>query len=115
MKYFIDLDNTLCWSNGNDYINSKPILERIQYVTELKEQGHHITIWTARGSTSGIDYKELTEKQLNKWLIPYDELLMGKPSYDVYIDDKSFNVDTLWPVPKDADASGCASKKFLLK
>ena len=27
-----------------------------------------------------------------------DELLMGKPDYDIYIDDKSFNVDTYWPI-----------------
>lgn len=24
---------------------------------------------------------------------------MGKLSYDCYIDDKSFNVDSFWPVP----------------
>lgn len=27
-KYFIDLDNMLCFTIGNDYINSKPIEER---------------------------------------------------------------------------------------
>ena len=25
---------------------------------------------------------------------------MGKPSYDVYIDDKSYNVDNFWPISK---------------
>ena len=101
MHYFIDLDNTLCLNENSDYTNSKPILERIRYVNELKTQGHNITIWTARGSTSGIDHKELTVKQLDEWGVQYDNLLMGKPSYDVYIDDKSFNVDSFWPVPKE--------------
>lgn len=101
MKYFIDLDNTLCISKNSDYENSVPIKERIRYINELKKQGHEITIWTARGSNSGIDHRELTEKQLNDWNICYDNLLMGKPNYDVYIDDKSFNVDTYWPIPKE--------------
>jgi len=99
MKYFIDLDNTLCITLGNNYEKSTPIVERIQYVRDLKEQGHHITIWTARGSSSGLDHKTLTEKQLQDWDIPYDELLIGKPSYDIYIDDKSFNVEQFWPNP----------------
>jgi len=102
-KYFIDLDNTLCFTFGNDYTNSKPIEERIRYVNQLKEEGNNITIWTARGSTTGIDHKELTKKQLEEWGVKYDDLLMGKPSYDIYIDDKSFNVDTVWPVPKEVE------------
>ena len=99
-KYFIDLDNTLCFTNGNDYNSSKPIEERIRYVNKLKDEGNTITIWTARGSTTGIDHKELTIKQLEEWGVKYDNLLMGKPSYDIYIDDKSFNVDSFWSVPK---------------
>jgi quercetin dioxygenase-like cupin family protein len=100
-QIFVDLDNTLCFTNGNDYINSKPIEERIRYINTLKEQGNCITIWTARGSTTGIDHKDLTAKQLDEWGVKYDNLLMGKPSYDIYIDDKSFNSDTYWPVPKE--------------
>ena len=102
-KIFIDLDNTLCFTSGNDYINSKPIEERIRYVNLLKEEGHFITIWTARGATTGIDHKDLTGKQLEEWGVNYDNLLMEKPSYDIYIDDKSFNVDTYWPVPKEVE------------
>ena len=98
-KYFFDLDNTLCNTNKSDYINSIPIYERIIRVNKLKEEGNHITIWTARGSKSGIDHKELTLKQLNEWNIKYDELLTGKPDYDIYIDDKSFNIDTYLPIP----------------
>jgi len=86
---------------GNNYEQSTPIEERVGYVNNLKQQGNHITIWTARGATSGIDHRELTIKQLNDWCVQYDELLMGKPNYDIYIDDKSFNVDTFWPVPKE--------------
>jgi hypothetical protein len=64
MKYFIDLDNTLCTTLNSDYQNSIPIQQRIDYVNKLKLDGHNITIWTARGSASGNDYKELTEQNL---------------------------------------------------
>lgn len=98
-KYFFDLDNTLCVTQNSDYVNSTPILERIAYVNKLRAEGNHITVWTARGSRSGIDHKELTMKQLVEWNIQYNELLMGKPDYDIYFDDKSFNIDTVFPVP----------------
>jgi mannose-6-phosphate isomerase-like protein (cupin superfamily) len=102
-KIFVDLDNTLCITFGNDYINSKPIEERIRYINKLKEEGNIVTIWTARGANTGIDHKDLTIKQLKDWGVKYDNLLTEKPSYDIYIDDKSFNVDNCWPVPKEAD------------
>lgn len=98
-KYFFDLDNTLCLTQNGEYVKSTPILERIQYVNNLKVDGNHITIWTARGSRSGIDHRELTLKQLAEWGVQYDDLLMGKPDYDIYFDDKSFNIDTVFPVP----------------
>jgi len=98
-KYFIDLDNTLCRNENSDYVNSQPIIERIQFINKLKSEGNHITIWTARGAISGIDHRILTLQQLKEWCVDYDELLMGKPHYDVYLDDKSFNIDTVYPVP----------------
>lgn len=98
-RYFVDLDNTLCNTVNGDYINSTPMKERIDYVNSLKSDGNHITIWTARGSRSKIDHRELTIQQLSKWGVQYDDLLFGKPDYDVYLDDKSFNIDAVFPVP----------------
>ena len=111
MKYFIDLDNTLCYTQSNDYENSKPNRERINYVRELKNSGHHVTIWTARGSSSGLDHSELTKTQLAEWNVPYDELVMGKPSYDCCIDDKSFNVDDYWCVPPPPSSTSCQTSE----
>jgi mannose-6-phosphate isomerase-like protein (cupin superfamily) len=99
MRYFIDLDNTLCYTENSNYIGCVPIYDRIKKVNALKEEGHYIVIWTARGATSGIDHSVLTKKQLKDWGVKYDELMMNKPHYDIYIDDKSFNVDTVWKSP----------------
>jgi hypothetical protein len=98
MKYYIDLDNTLCITKNGDYENSVPIKERIEKVNQLKDQGHIVVIWTARGTVSKKDYTTLTKIQLEKWGIKYDELLLGKPDYDIYIDDKSFQVNNFWPI-----------------
>ena len=100
MDIFIDLDNTLCETFKNDYEKSKPLVERINKINQLKKEGNKITIWTARGSKSKKDYFDLTKKQLELWGVQYDKLLTEKPSYDLYIDDKSQNVDTFWKIPK---------------
>jgi quercetin dioxygenase-like cupin family protein len=93
----------LCNTLDGDYTKSIPIKERIDYVNNLKSSGNHVTIWTARGSRSKIDYKELTIQQLTEWGVQYDDLLLGKPDYDVYLDDKSFNIDAVFPVPLVSD------------
>ena len=40
---------------------------------------------------SGINWRELTEKQLKEWGAKYHQLRLDKPSYDVFIDDKTLN------------------------
>lgn len=98
---YVDLDNTLCVTENGDYLNSKPIPERISYFNMMRENGNLITIWTARGSKSGKNYEELTKTQLSEWNIQYDNLLFKKPDYDVYYDDKSFNIDVFLPIHKE--------------
>lgn len=90
--YCFDLDETLCNTLGTNYINSSPIPERIATVNELFAQGHLIKIYTARGSESGINLRDLTEKQLKLWGVNYSSLHLGKPASDFYIDDKAINV-----------------------
>jgi mannose-6-phosphate isomerase-like protein (cupin superfamily) len=115
MRYFIDLDNTLCITNNSDYENSVPIIERINHVNEIKKEGNTVVIWTARGASSGIDHTELTKKQLKEWNILHDELLMKKPYYDIYIYDNSFNVNNFWPIPNNNSKSKKLSSQIVEK
>jgi len=39
---------------------------------------------------------KLTENQLKIWGVKYHELIFGKPSFDVVIDDKSINFNNNW-------------------
>lgn len=91
MIIYVDIDNTITITNGMDYKNAIPRPDKIKIINDLYKKGHRIIYWTARGSGSGIDYTELTMKQLKKWRCKYDGLKFNKPVWDVLIDDKSLN------------------------
>ena len=100
--YVIDIDGTICENKASDnacYLDSKPKLDRIEKVNELFDEGNEIIYLTARGMgryknnpQSAIQsFYSLTESQLKKWGCKYHYLFLGKPSGDVYIDDKGIN------------------------
>lgn len=92
MIYCFDLDGTLCSNTEGKYKEAKPFLDRIKQVNSLYENGNIIKIDTARGATTGIDWKELTTKQLDEWGLKYHELRVGvKLNADIYVDDKGIN------------------------
>jgi hypothetical protein len=91
-SYYIDIDDTICTLNKpGDYSSAKPIQKAINKVNELYSKGHRVTFWTARGTVTGIDWRKLTESQLEAWGVNYHELKFGKPAYDYFIDDKNIN------------------------
>src|SRR6059058_3973035 len=91
--YCFDLDGTLCTNTEGEYAAARPLPWAIERVNELKRAGHRIVIFTARGTTTGIDWRPETERQLAAWGVEYDELILGKPYGDVYIDDKALHAD----------------------
>lgn len=96
LTYVFDIDGTLCTLSGGNYENASPISHRITKVNELYNNGHKIVLNTARGMGRTKNnallaeklFRELTEKQLGDWGVKYHKLFMGKPSGDIYIDDK---------------------------
>lgn len=100
MNIFLDIDGTICTLADGEYELALPIWKRIRAVNRLYEQGHRITYWTARGSTTGIDWRGVTEEQLAEWGCKYHELRMGKPDYDLFICDKAVNAEHLEDVAK---------------
>lgn len=93
MKYIVDIDGTICNNTHGDYENAIPFKNRIKHFNRLYDEGHEIHYLTARGSNSGLDWAELTYKQLSDWGVKYHSLKLGKPSYDYWIDDKAINAD----------------------
>ena len=97
MIYIVDIDGTICKevflpTGKKDYANHEPIQDRIEKVNKMFDEGHEIHYWTARGAVSGIDYTELTTKQLDSWGCKYTSVRVGgKPHYDIWVDDKAHN------------------------
>ena len=94
--YVIDIDGTICDTKNSDYNNSIPKKENIKLFNNLYEEGHEVHYWTARGANSGKNWDDLTVEQLISWGVKYTSINLGKPHYDVWIDDKSINMDNLW-------------------
>ncbi|MFH0770612.1 MAG: hypothetical protein V1926_04505 [Candidatus Peregrinibacteria bacterium] len=80
---------------GNDYSLAEPRHRTIALIRKLYDAGHHIVLATARGSMTGIDWRETTERQMRAWNVPYHELHFGKPAADVYVDDLAVLPDSL--------------------
>ena len=93
--FCFDIDGTICTNTDGAYENAKPIADRINKLNALYDQGHEIVLFTARGSTTGIDWSEKTTEQMHSWGVKYHKLMFGKPFADIFIDDKAIN-DIEW-------------------
>jgi len=94
MIYCFDIDGTLCTNTFGEYEQAQPYKDAIEAVHRLYDEGHRIVLYTARGSTTDIDWRMTTEQQLASWGVRYHELVMGKPTADVYIDDRAINASS---------------------
>lgn len=99
LTYCVDIDGTICKNNNNRYENSVPYADRILQINNLYDQGHIIKYFTARGMgrhkdsiiLAQKDFFDITYNQLTSWGCKFHSLILGKPSADFYIDDKSIN------------------------
>ena len=104
----IDIDDTICFTNHNyqdakqKYGNALPNNKVIDGMRILKRQGFHIILLTARrmlthnGDIEKIieDVGKITTDWLERYDVPYDELIWGKPySSTYYVDDKAMNLE----------------------
>ena len=96
MTFVFDIDGTICTLTGGNYEEAKPIQERIDVINKLYDEGNIIYFYTARGMGRSNNsqvfaeriLKKTTTQQLFTWGVKHHGLFMGKPSGDVYIDDK---------------------------
>lgn len=91
MTYCFDIDGTICSNTEGLYEDARPFTDVIAEINRLHAAGHRIILYTARGSTTGIDWRSTTEAQLSAWGVCYQSLFLGKPTADLYIDDKAIN------------------------
>ena len=99
-----DLDNVLCITKSNNYKISKPIRKNINLVNKLFKKGFYIKIFTARYMGRNNDNIQKAKKQgysktynqLKKWNLKFHRLFLTKPSFDIYVDDKSLDFRKDW-------------------
>ena len=96
MRIFVDIDDTICYYSNDDkknmdYCKAQPYKSRIEQINKLFDKGNEIIYWTARGSVTQKLWFNITYKQLSDWGCKFHELKMGKPAYDLFIDDKNIN------------------------
>lgn len=92
-RYCFDIDGTLCTTDdSHQYSRAEPFFDAIREVNRLYDAGHEITLFTARGAGSGINWHPVTIDQLNRWGVKYHKLInKDKPRYDIFVDDKATN------------------------
>ena len=88
-KLVIDIDGVLAEAVPElDYAAAGPIMDNVARVNALHAAGCKITLFTARGSGTGKDWRAVTADQMRRWGVRYDELKFGKPPADYYVDDR---------------------------
>jgi len=100
-----DIDNVICKTDAKrNYSKSKPIKKNINVINELYKRGFKIILFTARymgrcnGNIAKVEkkIKPLTLRQLKRWNLKYHKIYFGKPSFDLFIDDKSLFFSKNW-------------------
>jgi len=104
MRIVFDLDGVICELKkpSESYSEVIPKKKVIQKMRNLKDEGHYLIIHTGRhmrtcdGDVTKVIEKvgKITEDWLEKWEVPYDELVFGKPYADIYIDDLGVEFST---------------------
>ena len=99
-----DLDGVICEQTKGDYQNASCKRHVVSAINDLYDNGFRIIIYTSRymgRSDEDIikSYKagyNFTLNQLNDWNLKFHELFLGKPRYDILVDDKSIFYNDDW-------------------
>lgn len=106
LTFCFDIDGTLCPIKKKDeeYIDLVPFKEMIDKLREYKEGGAKIVLFTSRNMNSyggnigliNANTAKVLLQWLDKWDIPYDEVIYGKPwpgHKGFYVDDRTVRPD----------------------
>lgn len=106
LTFCFDIDGTLCpiKKKEEEYIDLVPYGEMVEKLREYKEGGAKIVLFTSRNMNSyggnigliNANTAKVLLKWLDKWEIPYDEIIYGKPwpgHKGFYVDDRTVRPD----------------------
>lgn len=106
LTFIIDVDGTLCPIKKKDeqYEDLVPYAKMVEQMRRYHDEGAKIVLFTSRnmnsyGGNLGLINKHTAKillDWLERWQIPYDELLLGKPwpgHNGFYVDDRTIRPD----------------------
>ena len=106
LTFIFDIDGTLCPIKGTveKYEDMVPYPEMIRRIREYKDQGAKIVLFTSRNMNTykgnigliNANTAKVVLEWLDKWDIPYDEIIYGKPwpgHNGFYVDDRTVRPD----------------------
>ena len=106
LTFIFDIDGTLCPIKGKDekYEDMVPYKDMVDKIREYKEMGARIVLFTSRNMNTykgnigmiNANTAKVILKWLEKWGIPYDEIIYGKPwpgHNGFYVDDRTVRPD----------------------
>ncbi len=99
-ELFVDFDGTIV-SLEKDFMHGSPNEELIAILRDYYDNGKRIVIYTARGMKSNNGdiaiIEEKVKPRIAEWLrlhsVPYHELRIGKPFFEILIDDQVKNIE----------------------
>lgn len=106
LSFIFDIDGTLCPIKKKEerYEDLVPYAQMIDKLREYKKQGAKIILFTSRNMNSyqgnigliNANTAKIILNWLEKWDIPYDEIIYGKPwpgHQGFYVDDRTIRPD----------------------
>lgn len=94
--FSVDIDGVIAITpDTSDYSKSYPNKPIISLINKLYDMGNKIILFTARGYSTKVDWRDVTENQMRVWGVRYTELHMGKPTADFYLDDRALTLSGL--------------------
>ena len=106
LSFIFDIDGTICPIKKKDeeYADLVPYSEIVDKIRAYKEGGAKIVLFTSRNMNSyqgnigliNANTAKVMVAWLDKWQIPYDEIIYGKPwpgHKGFYVDDRTIRPD----------------------
>lgn len=124
LTFVFDIDGTICPIKKKDeqYIDLVPYKDIVDKLKEYKVGGAKIILFTSRNMNSyngnlgmiNANTAKVMLQWLDKWDIPYDEIIYGKPwpgHRGFYVDDRSIRPDEFLKYSEDELNEICRKSK----
>jgi capsule biosynthesis phosphatase len=97
----VDVDDTICFTKGFDYTTSTPNDPVVEKLRQAHNNGWRIVLYTARGQgrsggtieTVADDIHREISDFCERFDVPFDAIVVGKPLARWYVDDKAVRPD----------------------